>query len=170
MMADFLPEWYKGSEYVNVEDLFHDFLQPLIPLVRVTHWIAPEEYGYEPFVSDGADPVLRLWRQPGQWDIETNSDIPLLQVAAVTRSHDESWELLEFVRSVMKMLAKHDTFKITMADGTKVQVGDVKLWLGPQIVPEGPVDQYFIPMTFQMSIPGKKLQPDYYSIIKNLEA
>jgi hypothetical protein len=167
-MADFLPEWYKGSEYVNVEDLFQGFLQPLIPLVRVVHWMAPSEYGYVPFESNGTEPTLRLWRQPGQWDYETNDDIPLLQVAAVTRSHDESWELLEFVRSMMKTLCLHDTFKIVMADGTKVQVKNLRLWLGMQMVPEGPVDQYFIPMTWQMTIPGKKLQPDYYTILNTL--
>jgi hypothetical protein len=167
-MADFLPEWYKGSEHINVEDLFHDFLQPLVPLVNVTHWVHPSEYGYVPFQSDGAEPTLRLWRQPGQWDAETNDDIPLLQVAAVTRSVDESWELLEFVRSMMKMLYLHPTYKIVMADGTKVQVKNVRLWLGPQVLPEGPVDQYFIPMTWSMTIPGKKLQPDYYTVLKNL--
>lgn len=167
-MADFLPAWYKGPEFVNVEDLFLDFFTPLLPLVNVIHWLKPSEYGYVPFVSDGAEPTLRLWRQPGQWDYETNKDIPLLQVAAVTRSQDDSWELLEFVRSMMKMLSEHPTFKIVMANGSKVQVGGVKLWLGPQIIPEGPVDQYFIPMTWQMSIPGKKLQPDYYTILNNL--
>lgn len=167
-MADFLPDWYKGSEYINVEDLFQGFLQPLLPLVKVIHWMAPQEYGYTPFESGGTEPTLRLWRQPGQWDVETNDDVPLLQVAAVTRSHDESWELLEFVRSMMKVFILHPSYKITMANGVKVQPKNVRLWLGPQIVPEGPVDQYFIPMTWQMTLPGLKLAPDYYTILNTL--
>ena len=167
-MADFLPEWYKGSEYVNVEDLFKEFFTPLLPAVNVIHWMAPQEYGYIPFQSGGTEPTLRLWRQPGQWDAETNDDIPLLQLAAVTRSHDESWELLEFVRSMMKMLYLHQSYKLHDAEGKPVQVKNVRLWQGPQIVPEGPVDQYFVPMTYTMTIPGRKLQPDYYTILNTL--
>lgn len=169
-MADFLPDWYKGSEYVNVEDLFAGFFQKLLPAVNVIHWMAPEEYGYVPFSSNGTEPTLRLWRQPGQWDAETNTDIPLLQVAAVTRRHEDSWELLEFVRSMMKALALHDGAKIPAPDGSQVSVKNIGLWLGPQIIPEGPVDKYFVPMTWQMTIPGKKLAPDYYTNIKNLTA
>src|SRR5687768_12481771 len=103
-MALILPPWYKGPEYVNVEDLFQEYLQPLLPSVRVVHWLEPGWYvpmGFEG-ATNGTEPTLRIWRQPGQRDYESNTDIPLLQVAAVTRSHDDSWKLLEFVDSMMK--------------------------------------------------------------------
>jgi hypothetical protein len=165
-MADFLPGWYKGSEYINVEDLFKDYFTPLLPDVNVTHWIRPIDYGYIPGVSDGAEPTLRFWRQPGQRDYETKTDIPLLQAGAITRSHDESWELIEFVSSMMNLF--NLGLKIVRPNGSQIQPKNVKLWMGPQILPEGPVDHYFVPMTWQFTLPGYKLQPDYYTIVKNL--
>lgn len=169
-MASFLPDWYKGPEYLNVEDVFHDFFQPLLPEVRVVHWIEPDWYVPKGFVdvtpTYGTEPTLRLWRQPGQRDDESTTDAPLLQFAAVTRSHDDSWELLEFVHSMMMALNKGH--KIIRPDGSRVGVKNVKFWLGPQVVPEAPVDEYFIPVTYSFTIPGKKLQPDYRSILDNL--
>lgn len=166
-MALVLPEWYKGSQFHNVEDLFHDYLQPLLPEVRVVHWLEPGWYvpkGFEN-ATNGTEPTLRLWRQPGQRNYETNEDVPLLQVAAVTRSHDESWELLEFVDSMMRVLDQGH--KIEFQD-KRVSVNSVGLWLGPQIIPEAPVDEFFIPMTWRFTIHGLKLQPNYREILNTL--
>ena len=151
-----------------MEDLFQEYFQPLLPEVRVVHWLEPGWYvprGFEN-ATNGTEPTLRIWRQPGQRDYESNTDVPLLQVAAVTRSHDDSWKLLEFVDSLMQALEQGH--KITRADGTKVQVKNVGLWLGPQMIPEAPVDEFFIPITWTFSINGLKLQPNYREILDNL--
>jgi hypothetical protein len=167
-MALILPGWYRGAQYLNVEDLFYEFLQPLIPEVRVVHWLEPGWYVPQGFqgATNGTEPTLRLWRQPGQRDDETTTDAPLLQFAAVTRSHDDSWELLEFVHSMMKAL--NDGHKITRPDGSRVGVKNVRFWLGPQTIPEAPVDEFFIPVTYSFTVPGKKLQPNYREILDNL--
>lgn len=168
-MASFLPEWWKGPGFINVEDLFQAYFQPLLPEVRVVHWLEPGWYVPQGFenATNGTEPTLRLWRQPGQRDYETNTDVPLLQVAAVTRRHEDSWDLLEFVDTLMQAL--ENGHKIDF-DGRKVQVKNVGLWLGPQVIPEAPVDEFFIPMTWSFTINGKKLQPNYREILNTLSA
>lgn len=170
-MADFLPAWYKGSEYVDVEELFHDLFQGLLPDVRVVHWIQPDWYVPQGFVdvapTYGTEPTLRLWRQPGQRDDETTTDAPLLQFAAVTRSHEDSIALVEFVHSVMKAL--NNGHKIHRSDGSQVGVKNVRFWLGPQVIPEGPVDEFFVPVTYTFTVPGRKLQPNYREVLDSLD-
>ncbi len=167
MAADFLPGWYE-PEYFNVETVFAEFFKPLLPDVNVVHWLKPGFYvpSYFEDSTKGTEPTLRLWRQPGERDPETGTDIPLVQFAAVTRSHEDSWDLQEFVFSMMMALDKGHL--IVLSSGEKIRIRNVKLWLGPQTVPEAPIDEYFIPVTYSFSIDKKRLTPDYKKIVDSL--
>ncbi|ABE67639.1 tail terminator [Mycobacterium phage Wildcat] len=168
-MADFLPDWWEGPEYLDVEDLFAQHFQKLLPNVRVCHWIQPDWYIPTGFVDAtptyGTEPTLRLWRQPGQRDDESTTDAPLLQFAAVTRSHGDSIQLIEFVHTVMRALNNGHKIKY---NGQLVGIKNVGLWLGPQTIPEGPIDEFFVPVTYKFTVAGKKLQPNYRKILDSL--
>lgn len=160
----FLPEWYEGPHYRNVEDVVAQWFQGLLPDVRVVHWLKPG--WYTPGDGQGTEPTLRIWRMPGTRDNEIRSDVALIQVAAVTRARADSWKLLEFVGDMFDVC--NNGYKIVTPQNQKVQLKDVEIWLGPQEVPEGLIDEFFIPMTWSMSINGLKLAPNYRQILENL--
>ena len=161
-MALVLPEWYE-REFVDVEQLFYDYFTLLLPDVKVYSWL-PNNY-YEPG-GLGTEPTLRIWRQPGGRDVELRTDEALIQIAAISDSSATSWELIEFCMSMMDVL--NNGFKIPRPDGSRTSVKDVVVWLGPQQVPEFPIDEKFVPMTWKVSVRGKRLLPDYLPILETL--
>lgn len=162
MAAEFLPDWYK-REFLDVEELFMDYFEFLLPDVEVLSWL-PDGY-YEPN-GQGTEPTLRIWRQPGGRDVELRTDEALIQIAAISDSAATSWEMIEFCASMMDVL--NNGFKIPRPDGTRQEVKNVRPWLGPQQVPEAPIDEKFVPMTWVVSIRGKRLLPDYRPILESL--
>lgn len=159
-----LPDWYEGPHYLNLEDVVHDWLADLLPHVQVVHWLRPG--WYTPGDGKGTDPTIRIWRMPGNRDEELSSDIALLQVAAITRNRTDSWKLLDFVGDMFQTL--NDGFKIPRPDGSRVQLKNVKPWLGPQEIPEGLIDDFFVPMTWTMTSSRQKLTPNYRQILETL--
>lgn len=157
-----LPEWYK-REFVDVEELFMDYFEWLLPDVKVYSWL-PNGY-YEPG-GTGTEPTLRIWRQPGSRDLELRTDEALIQIAAISDSSATSWEMIEFCMSMMDVLNKG--FKIPRTDGTRQGIKDVSVWLGPQQIPEVPIDEKFVPLTWKVTIHGKRLLPDYRNILETL--
>ena len=157
-----LPEWYK-REFVDVEGLFHDYFQLLLPDVAIYSWL-PNNY-YEPG-GLGTEPTLRIWRQPGGRDVELRTDEALIQIAAISDSAATSWELIEFCMTMMDVL--NGGFKIPQADGTRQGVREVSVHVGPQQIPEFPIDEKFVPMTWKVTVRGKRLLPDYRPILDSL--
>ncbi|WZB38300.1 tail terminator [Mycobacterium phage Bazzle] len=147
-MSLVLPDWYEDN-FVNIENLFIDIFTKLLPSYESGCWL-PDDW------LDNADPDPTLWffRMPGgqvNWD--ARKDECQLQVMAVTGSRDDSWRLMNFVRSILLPM-QGDKFK--MADGYTAQIRCDKEVAGPQLLtPNQRIDNRVVTATFQVSVSMK---------------
>lgn len=164
-----LPDWYVGGQ-TDAEELVKSYLKRVLGAsnVYVCTWLPPNHYVLTPGEDiGGTQPTLRVWRQPGKFDPEIRRDQALVQIAAITPTRKESWQLVEFVRSIFQddVIVKK---KIVMPDGTTTSVSCSEEWLGPQLVPERLVDEKFIPVTFKLGLREPVGLPNYGQIINSL--
>ncbi|QGJ92418.1 tail terminator [Mycobacterium phage Wyatt2] len=147
-MALVLPEWYEET-FVNIENLFIDIFSKLLPNYESGCWL-PDDW------LDDADPTPTLWffRMPGgQVDWDRRKDECQLQVMVVTGSRDDSWDLMNFVRSILLPI-QGDKFK--MADGYTAQIHSAREAAGPVLMtPNQRIDNRVITATFQVSVSMK---------------
>ncbi|SKM17588.1 Uncharacterised protein [Mycobacteroides abscessus subsp. massiliense] len=163
-----LPDWYEGG-CIDAEDLIKRYFSRLLgDSVTVCTWLPPGHYILTPGEEvGGTKPTLRIWRQPGKFDPTARRDQALVQLAAITPTRKESWELVEFVRRMMddEVISR---IPVELSNGDEAAVTCSEEWLGPQLVPERLVDEKFIPITFKVTIPEPSGLPNYRQIIKNL--
>lgn len=163
-----LPDWFEGGN-VDAEELISSYLQWLLgESVYVCTWLPPGHYVLSPGEEvGGTQPTLRVWRQPGKAVPDLRRDETLVQIAAITPTRKESWQLIDFVRRLME----HDVvagFPIILPDGSKAAVAAAEEWMGPQLVPEQVVDEKFIPVTFKIGLREPVGLPNYRKIINSL--
>jgi hypothetical protein len=162
-----LPDWFAGG-YVDIEDMVCNYLEAICPNVFVCTWMPPGHYELsagEPV--GGTEPTLRVWRQPGKADPDLRRDEALVQIAAITPTRKESWQLVDFVRRVMD----DDVVvgqKIPLTGGGNAKIATSTEWLGPQLIPERVVDEKFVPVTYKLGTRERGGLPKYYQIIKSL--
>lgn len=163
-----LPEWFEGG-YTDAEELVMSYFQWLLgDRVFVCSWLPPGHYALSPGVEvGGTQPTLRVWRQPGRSDPELRRDEALVQIAAITPTRKESWQLVTFVRALMDDEVFPRT-KIVLPDGTKTSASTSSEWMGPQLVPERIVDEKFIPVTFKIGLREPVGLPNYKQILNTL--
>jgi hypothetical protein len=163
-----LPGWYEGGK-TDAEDLVMSYFKRLLgDRVYVCTWLPPGHYVLSPGEeTGGTQPTLRVWRQPGKFDPEIRRDQALVQIAAITPTRKESWQLIEFVRDMLDDEVVTDQV-IVMSDGENAAVSCAEEWMGPQLVPEHLVDEKFIPATFKLSLREDVDRPDYRAIVKSL--
>jgi hypothetical protein len=165
-----LPDWYQGGK-TDAEDLVKSYLKRVLgpnSNVYVCTWLPANHYTLSPGEEiGGTQPTLRVWRQPGKFDPTTRRDQALVQIAAITPTRKESWQLVEFVRDVMDsdVIVK---LPITLSNGDTASVSCCEEWQGPQLVPERLVDEKFIPVTFKIGLREPGDLPNYRQIIKSL--
>lgn len=137
-----LPVWWQGG-YPDIEQLVKNLFQPLLTDVEVVSWL-PNRTEYETQLSSGKG-YLRIFRTGGKINYDEKRDEPNVQFAALTRSRDDSWELIEFARTgVLEAFMR----AAAIVPGTihKLQCsGEV---VGPRLIPEQLRDDRLVPSTF----------------------
>lgn len=159
-----LPDWFAGG-FVDVEDLVCNYFEIICPNVYVCTWLPPGHYELSPGEPvGGTQPTLRVWRQPGKHDPDLRRDEALVQIAAITPTRQESWQLIDFVRRTMS----DDVvvgLPIPLTEGGKGSIATSTEWLGPQLIPERVVDEKFVPVTYKLGIRERGGLPHYRKII-----
>ena len=155
-----LPDWYEDN-FVDVESMLIDFFTRLLPGVECGCWNADD------WLDDpNPQPQLMFFRLPGaRVDYDRNSDLCHVQVVAVTPSRDDSWRLIDFVRSVM--FPMHG-FRIPMEDGFTATVWTTDDVSGPELLtPEQQIDNRVVTAVFYLRV-GLRSRKRYDQIISGL--
>lgn len=135
------PCWWRGG-YPDIEVVLGQLFTPLLDGVEVTHWLPRQEVIEDTLLSGGA--FLRIYRTGGKVNAPQNRDEPNVQIAALTKSRDSSWELIEFVRTgVLEQFSE-----AAIVPGTTHQLCCLGEVIGPQLVPEQLRDERLVPITF----------------------
>lgn len=155
-----LPAWWEDN-FVDVESLLIDLFARILPDVFVGCWYADD------WLDDPTpDPQLLFFRLPGaRVDFERNSDVCQVQAVAITASRDDSWRLMNLVRSVVLPV---QGLRVTMEDGYKAQVWCVEDVAGPQILTPGQqIDTRVVTTVFGIRV-GLRSRKRYDQIIAEL--
>lgn len=147
------PAWWAGG-FPDAEKLLRALFTPLLGGVTVGSWL-PATDAYEAQLAAGGG-FLRLYRTGGRINRDQNRDEPRIQIAALTRSRDDSWELIEFCRQVLDGYAAGGIVPAT--SHKLVCTGEV---VGPQLLPELIVDDRLVPITVELLTWRPKGLPDY---------
>lgn len=141
-MSITFPDWWEGG-YPNIENLLKAFLATRLgPDITPTYWLPPpNEYAAHLEAGKG---FLRIYRTGGRENEEQNRDEPKVQFAALTPSRDDSWELIEIVRSVGKAFAT-----AAIVPGTPHRLKCTGEVIGPQLIPELLQDSRLVPVTLE---------------------
>lgn len=138
------PAWYHGG-YPDIEKLLTNYFQPMLS-VSVVSWL-PKPKVYEDVLSNG-EGFLRIYRTGGRINREEKRDEPKVQFAALTRSRDDSWALVEFVRQVFEA-GFHKGAIVPTTVHTLTAVGEA---VGPQLIPELLQDDRLVPITYELHV------------------
>ena len=137
-----LPGWYHGG-FPDVERLMESLFTPLIGGCDIVPWF-PKPAEYVPHLENGGA-YLRAARTGGSFSFDENRDEPRVQIAALSKSRAQSWEIIEFVRQTLW------TFKRgALVPGTETQLQTNSEVLGPQLIPENIVEPRLVPATFAL--------------------
>lgn len=147
-MALVLPDWYEPA-FVNGENLFIDMFSDLLPDALCGCW-APDDWADAAVIQ----PTLWFFRVPGgRVDWDSRKDEFELQVMAVTESRNDSWLLMDFVRTMLLPM-QGDVYK--MADGYKAQIHKVTEVSGPQLLtPNQRIDTRVVTANFRVAVSMK---------------
>lgn len=136
------PAWYGGG-FPDIEILMADLFQPLLGGVEVVSWL-PEPNTYNAQLDAGYG-YLRAFRMGGKINYDQKRDEPKVQLAALTRKRDDSWQLIEFIRQVL------DAYQLGgVVPGTGISLTMAGEVVGPQLVPEIIQDDRLVPITFEL--------------------
>lgn len=167
-MALDLPAWYEGG-FEDVEELICDFLTFLLkdadPEIPVVTWLV-DDYYKDP------RPMLRVHRASGKAVESLPFDHAVVQIAALSRSRAESWELMGFVRQVMA--AASGGFKVPRSffkengERVRTQINSVDEWVGPIQAPDEFIDDRLVTCSYRVLVRESRFRsPDYYRQIMN---
>ena len=144
-----LPSWYEGN-FVNVENLFIDMFGNVFPEFETGCW-APDDW-----LDDQLPPEPMIWffRLPGgRVDWQARKDECQVQVMVVTGSRDDSWAVMDVIRSVLLPMQGD---KVKMADGYMAQIQCASEVAGPQLLTPGQaIDTRVVSATFRVSVSMK---------------
>lgn len=145
-MAITYPGWWDREQmgFPNIENLLKTLFTPLVSGITVTYWL-PSQDVIEDTLEDGGG-FLRIYRTGGAVNLQQNRDEPNVQIAALTKSRDISWDLLEFART--GVLGQFE--KAAIVPGTTHRLQYEREVLGPQLIPEQFRDERLVPSTFSL--------------------
>jgi len=147
------PSWYRGG-YPDIEALMINLFQPLLGGVQVVSWLpTPDVYDTQLGAGRG---FLRACRTGGKICYDQKRDEPRVQIAALTRIRDESWQMIEFVRQILDAFQKGG-----VVPGTTTSFELAGEVVGPQLIPELIQDDRLVPVTFEFHVPKPKGLPNY---------
>jgi len=142
-MAITYPPWYKGG-FPDVEVLLETLFMPMISGVTPVHWFPTEDI-IETTLNAG-NGYLSIYRTGGKINHDQNRDEPNVQFVALTKSRDESWKLIEFIRQVLSKFEESEA----VVPGTNNQLGCLGEILGPQLTRAEMRDERIVPVTFTL--------------------
>lgn len=144
-----LPSWYEDN-FVNIENLFIEMFDRVFPGFETGCW-APDDWLDDQLP---AAPTIWVFRLPGgKVDWQARKDQCQLQVMVVTPSRDDSWRVMDVVRSVLLPMSGD---KFTMDDGYTAQVQCAGEVAGPQLLTPGQaIDTRIVSATFSVSVSMK---------------
>lgn len=150
------PSWWTvgAAGFPDIEKLLSTLFTPLLTGVDVVAKI-PKPDVYEAQLSQG-NGYLRFYRTGGAINYSEKRDEPRVQAAALTRSRDQSWELIEFTRQVLECF-QHSA----IVPGTTTKLACVGEVVGPQLIPELIPDDRLVPVTFGFYTWKPKGLPNY---------
>jgi hypothetical protein len=167
----YFPPWYQGGN-PDAEILMQLLFQPMLGTTQipdasgnlawsptyVVSWL-PVPAVYDPWLNDGYA-YLRAYRMGGPYNFDQNRDEPRVALAALTRSRDTSWYLMEFVRQVLNGYESGGT--VEGAPGvTLTMAGEV---VGPQQIPELIQDDRLVQITVGLHTKQAGI-PNYKSLL-----
>ncbi|AVJ50230.1 tail terminator [Mycobacterium phage Mendokysei] len=157
-MAIGFPEWWNVGQagYPNIQKLMRKAFDGLLTNVELTSWF-PKPSVYEAQLESGGA-YLRFYRTGGRINREEKRDEPKVQIAALTRSSDDSWELIEFVRQVLEEGYGQAAAVVPGTIYTLYAAGEV---VGPQLIPELLADDRLVPITYELHTRRPKGLPNY---------
>jgi hypothetical protein len=136
------PDWFKGG-FPNAEDLVKTLFAPLLTGVTAVSWLPAPKTVEETLKARSG--YLRVYRTGGKINREQNRDEPNVQFVALTRSRDDSWDLIEFVRQVLEQFES-----TAIVPGTIHKMHCAGELLGPQLTPGEMRDERIVPVTFTL--------------------
>lgn len=154
------PPWYGGG-FVDIERLLSGFYDVLLTNVTVLNWFPPDTELLDD-VEAGII-YLRIFRSGGRIvfdeDGKAEVDRPHVQFAAMSKSRDLSWEVIEFVRNTLYPFSR---------GGGRMQGGDLYAVitcngevLGPSLTAEAFRDPRLVPITFELESQRRKGLPSF---------
>lgn len=148
-MAIELPEWLEEN-FVNVENLMIDLFTKVFPKYTSGCWTPDDWFNKEV----EPDPLLLFFRLPGgRVDWEQRKDQCFIQTMIVTDTRDDSWALMNGVRSILLPMSGE---KVKMSDGYTAQIHGAKEVAGPQLLTPGQqIDTRVVTAVFEMSVSMK---------------
>ena len=153
-MAIVIPGWMEEN-FVNVENLLIDIFSGVFPDYESGCW-APDDW-LDSQVDP--DPMLMFIRLPGghvDWD--NRKDVCFVQALVITGSRDDSWALMNAVRSIL-LPFQGDKFK--MGDGYTAQIHKAREVAGPTLLTPGQqLDTRVVSATFEVAV-GMKAANNY---------
>lgn len=165
-MTSPLPAWFDRDDptYEDVEGLVCDLFEWLTPDLPCVTWLPDEWY-------DNPHPILVVHRAAGRADDDLPHDYATVQIACLSRSRAEAWELLGFVRVVMQAIS--GGFKVPRSfskNGKRVrtQVMSVEEWAGPIQSSDEFADDRRVTANYRVLVRENRFRsPDYYRQILN---
>ena len=156
------PDWWivGAGGYPNIQKLTRTVFDGLLTNVEVTSWF-PEPDVYEAQLAAGGA-YLRTYRTGGRINRDEGRDEPKVQFAALTRSSDESWELIEFVRQTLE---EGYGRAMTVVPGTINQLFAAGEVVGPQLIPGLIADDRLVPITYELHTKRPKGLPNYRQLL-----
>lgn len=133
---EWYPNWYQGG-YPDVEHVLAVLFSSLLSGVEVVRYLDGD---FVARLQDG-QAFLRIARTSGHIDGDQLRDQARVQIAAMTPSRDDSWELIEFVRQVLEAVNHGGVW---VAGAMLRRTGEV---VGPQLIPEQIRESRLVPVT-----------------------
>lgn len=140
------PSWWDRDRggYPNIENLLETLFTPLISGITVTYWLPSDKVIADTLAAGGG--FLRIYRTGGRINRDQTRDEPNVQLAALTKSRDMSWDLIEFART--GVLEQFENAAVV--PGTQHKLHCVGEMVGPQLIPEQMRDERLVPATFAL--------------------
>jgi hypothetical protein len=160
--APVFPVWYDTTKtWLDTEFVLKNAFQTWLTATNVLSWLPQSDVILATVQGGGS--YLRIFRTGGHLDGDTQRksyvDAARVQFAAIANTRDQSWDIINFVRTVLWayfiQAGRISGGGITAIMST---IGEVE---GPQLTPVEFRDERLVPVTFDLEFQRPKGLPDY---------
>ncbi|MEV0367509.1 phage tail termination protein [Nocardia fusca] len=157
------PDWWEGG-YPDAElvvlDLAQTYLDMLTPAGMAVSYLTADHTE----LVDSGTPVVRVYR--GGTAENRLFDPAAVQLGVIARTRRDSWEVLEYLRQVLRSFKSGGA--VRREDGSLTMIQSVSEIVGPQQLPELNPDHRLVPATFRVTFRYPRDMPDYAAIRESL--